>query len=76
MKGPLHLKGPWQSLHPGDEADFYTLYCTQPVVIKNLSFLGSLEMENPKINPKSHLNVKVHFLGVSSVKTPKLKLPG
>ena len=49
------VKGPWQSSHPGDEADFYTLYCTQPVLIKNLSFLGSLEMENQKINPKSHL---------------------
>ena len=49
------LKGPWQSSHPGDEAVEVTLYCTQPVVIKNLSFLGSLEMENQKNNPKSHL---------------------
>ncbi len=51
----MPTKGPWQSSHPGDEAVEVTLYCTQPVVNKNLSFLGSLEMENQKNNPKSHL---------------------
>ena len=55
LKKKLWIKGHWQSSHPGDEADFFTLYYTYPVLIKNLSFLDSLEIENPKIDPKSHL---------------------